>query len=101
MSEITLQKLSYECHKIAKEHGFYDKKYREVPEILILIISEIIEALEEYRKNGYTDDFKEEIADTFIRLFDACGYWDFDIEKYILEKMKINRLRPYKHSKRF
>lgn len=85
------------CHKLAKEKGFWDKK-RNLGEMLMLIVTEIAEAMESYR-NRNEENFKEEIADTFIRLFDLCGGLGIDVEKEILKKMQKNWKRPYKHGK--
>lgn len=43
------------------------------------------------------DNFTEEIADTFIRLFDLCGYLDIDISKAVADKVEYNKTRPYRH----
>lgn len=64
----------------------------------MLIVTELSEAMESYR-NRDDENFKEEIADTFIRLFDLCGGLDIDIEREILKKMQKNKKRPYKHGK--
>ena len=85
------------CHRLAREKGFWDKR-RNMGEMLMLIVTEIAEAMESYR-NRNEENFREEIADTFIRLFDLCGGLKIDIEKEILKKMKKNQLRPYKHGK--
>lgn len=85
------------CHRIAKEKGFWDKE-RNIPEMLMLVVSELGEALEAYRVQD-KENFNEEIADTFIRLFDLCGGLKIDVEKYILNKAKVNKNRPYKHGK--
>lgn len=47
------------------------------------------------------DTFEDEIADSFIRLFDLCHKMDIDIEKFILMKMEYNKLRGTKHGKKF
>jgi len=85
------------CHKIAKEKGFWDKR-RNLGEMLMLIVTELAEAMESYRLRDQ-ENFKEEIADTFIRLFDLCGGLKVDIEAEILKKMQKNKKRPYKHGK--
>jgi len=46
-------------------------------------------------------NFKEEIADTFIRLFSFCGIMEPKILNKIKEKIKINKKRPVKHGKAF
>ncbi|HOK39604.1 MAG TPA: nucleotide pyrophosphohydrolase [bacterium] len=87
------------CHKVAKEKGFWEKE-RETGTILMLIVSELGEALEADRNNDF-ENFKEEIADTVIRIFDYCGYLKIDLEKEILKKYEKNKLRPYKHGKKY
>lgn len=85
------------CHKIARQKGFWDDK-RNVGEMLMLVVTELSEAMEAYRKQDKSN-FNEEIADTFIRLFDLCGGLKIDILKEIEKKMLKNRKRPYKHGK--
>lgn len=92
-----LRSLSKLCHKIARQKGFWDDK-RNIGEMLMLIVTEISEAMEAYRKQD-KENFNEEIADTFIRLFDLCGGLKIDILKEIEKKMIKNRKRPYKHGK--
>ena len=84
--------LSRLCHKIAKEKGFWDSK-RNTGEMLMLIVTEVGEAMEAHRIKD-SAGFKEEIADTFIRLFDLCGGMKIDILKEIEKKMIKNRKRP-------
>lgn len=85
------------CHRIAREKGFWDQK-RNIGEALMLIVTEIAEAMEAHRKQD-DENFKEELADTFIRLFDLCGGLKIDIEKEIAKKSAKNKNRPYKHGK--
>ncbi len=93
----TVKELSQLCHKIAKKKGFWDEK-RNIGEMLMLIVTELSEAMEAYRLVD-KENFNEEIADTFIRLFDLCGGLKIDIEKEIKKKMVKNKIRPYKHGK--
>ena len=67
---------------------------------LMLIVGEVAEAQEGLRK-GDADNFREELADIAIRLFDLCGGLDIDLELEIITKMAINKSRPYKHGKAF
>jgi NTP pyrophosphatase (non-canonical NTP hydrolase) len=89
--------LSKLCHRIAKEKGFWDGK-RNTGEMLMLIVTELSEAMEAYRSKN-REGFNEEIADTFIRLFDLCGGLKIDIMREIEKKTIKNRKRPYKHGK--
>ena len=94
-----INELSLKAHKTAVNKGFYDRK-REIPELLMLIVTELGEACQEDRK-GNTDKFKEEIADVYIRLGDMCGHLDINIEDEIIRKMEINKNRPYRHNKKY
>jgi NTP pyrophosphatase (non-canonical NTP hydrolase) len=112
-----LIKLSYEN---AKNKGFWDKK-RNVGEMLMLIVTELGEALEAHRNNKFANyeeyikypeglnyyqyliknTFEEEIADVFIRLADLCGGLNIDIEKFIELKMTYNKTRKKLHGKKY
>lgn len=93
----SLNELAALCHRIAVEKGFWDGE-RNIGEALMLIVTELAEAMEAHR---HQDDanFKEELADTFIRLLDLCGGLNIDIEKEIYQKSLHNTTRPYKHGK--
>jgi NTP pyrophosphatase (non-canonical NTP hydrolase) len=88
-----------EAHEIATSKGWHDEK-RSVAEAIALIHSEVSEALEADRK-GDQENFAEELADVVIRIGDLCGELDIDIEIAIRNKMERNKLRPYKHGKRY
>jgi len=123
-----LNELRDAVHKNAVDHGFYDidtsmLNRHNVLEKLMLVVSELGEACEAYRKGHYAkpqrtdyklfgdadfktmfeinvkDTFEDEIADTIIRLLDLSGYMGIDIEKHIALKMRYNANRPYKHGK--
>ena len=93
----SLNELAQLCHSIAKEKGFWDEE-RNIGEALMLVVTELAEAMEGYR---HQDDanFKEELADAFIRLLDLCGGLNIDIENEIYQKSMANKKRPYKHGK--
>jgi NTP pyrophosphatase (non-canonical NTP hydrolase) len=93
----SLNELAQICHSIAREKGFWEKE-RNMGEALMLIVTEIGEAMEGYRHQDQ-DNFREEIADTFIRLLDLCGGLGLDIETEIAKKCEKNKSRPYKHGK--
>jgi len=93
----SLNELAQLCHSIAVEKGFWAEK-RNIGEALMLIVTELAEAMEAHR---HQDDanFKEELADTFIRLLDLCGGLKIDMEEEIYQKSLKNKKRPYKHGK--
>ena len=93
----SLNELSEICHSIAREKGFWDEE-RNIGEALMLIVTELAEAMEAHRLQDQ-ENFTEEIADTFIRLLDLCGGLKIDIEEAIAKKSNKNKTRPYKHGK--
>lgn len=95
---------------------------------LMLIVSELSEAMEADRHNRHADietfnkvftndapvifkkacfeslikdTFEDEIADAFLRLMDLCGEYGIDIERHICMKAQYNQLRPTKHGKAY
>lgn len=99
--------LEEEIHKNAVNHGFWEGE-RNFGELISLIHSELSEALEAMRagnpKSKKISSFKnveEELADAVIRIMDlSCGL-RLDVAGAIIEKMKYNLKRPYKHGKEF
>lgn len=93
-----------ECHGVAREKGFWEKE-RNVGEMLMLIVSELGEAIEAHRTASHgllkKDTFEDELADTAIRLFDLCGGLGIDLEKQIEWKMSFNKTREAKHGKSY
>lgn len=89
------------AYKCACEHGFHDKEL-SIEHFLMLVITEISEAVEADRKNlhanvagfekciglTYEDRFRnyiknsvdDELADVCIRLYDMCGALGLDID---------------------
>lgn len=72
---------------------------RNKGELLMLIVSEIAEAMEGERK-GLMDDklthrrmAEVELADALIRIFDYCGAYGYDIDGAVAEKMAYNAVR--------
>jgi hypothetical protein len=74
-------------------------RQRNVGEMLMLVTSELAEALEGDRKDLMDDKlphrkmFEVEIADAFIRLFDICGGKKLDLGGAFVEKMAYNLTR--------
>lgn len=114
-------------HDIAKDKGFWDNP-RNIGELLMLVTSELSEALEADRKDrrvnksglnrsgialellehfvnkfeeNIKDTFEDEIADAVIRLFDICGGLNIDLEYHIQMKMAYNGTRQRLHGKKY
>lgn len=118
--------LSKSIYKANKEKGFWDKE-RNVGELLMLITSELGEAMEAHRKGKFAnrrlyeaidptnrpnhdifsfrstikDSFEDEIADTLIRLLDLCGGLGIDIAWHVENKLKYNKTRERLHGKKY
>lgn len=118
-----INELVQKAHQNAIEKGFWEYFYnnriiqvientKEQDEIcdtlenafisqnLLLIVSEISEAMEGLRKNDM-DNFREELADVAIRLADLAGALEIDLEEEIVKKMEKNKNRPHMHNKKF
>lgn len=125
--ETNINEISKEQHARMIEKGFYDEN-KQIGTILMLTVSELSEALEADRKGRHSnlkefekllqegvsgelkkdafkkymkDTFEDEIADTFIRLFDLCGLLGINIDAHIKHKMWFNSTRPPKHGKAY
>jgi len=135
----TLNEISEEIYEANKLKGF-DVKECNIGQTLMLIVSELSEALEADRKNkrvnindtknltndytisgnlsGFTkqgktekfidlfkeqvkDTFEDEIADSFILLFNLVGALNINIDRHIELKRQFNATREYRHGKRY
>lgn len=111
-----LNELAKIIHDNATEKGFYDniqltlsnccgserKNHLNtfICQQLILIVSEVCEAVDALRKED-SPNFREEIADTVIRLFDLSAFLNIDIDEEITDKMEKNKTRGRLHNKLF
>jgi len=72
---------------------------RNVPEMLLLVVSEITEAMEGHRKSLKDDKlpwrqmFEVELADALIRIFDLAAGLGLDLGGAFVEKMAYNAQR--------
>ena len=120
-----LNELSKIIHQNNVEKGFYEDD-KNIGEMLALIHSEVSEALECDRKDRYCqisaksinlstedlvfkadfrdcvkDTFEDELADILIRVLDLAAFKKIDIESHVKAKVRYNKLRPYKHGKKY
>lgn len=106
---LTINELISQSYGTALEKGWWDKGDRPLMECLMLIVSEISEAGEEYRVHGLDPEFFEyekegkpegiavELADVLIRIADLCGRYNIDLESALLTKLEFNKTRKYRH----
>lgn len=105
------------------EKGFNKPEYN-IGELLMLVTSELGEALESHRKDKFSnwesfekdshilselesfklhikDTFEDEITDAILRLLDLSARLNIDLERHINAKVRFNKTRPYLHGKKY
>lgn len=124
---ISLTNRAKEIYEANKEKGFHEQQQHPAV-YLMLIVSELAEALEADRKGKYTnpdaaawmhaccddghkyeehfpqhikDTHEDEIADALIRILDYCGNFGIDIESHVRWKLEYNKTREHKHGKKY
>lgn len=123
---LSLNEWANRAYQASVEKGFYEHPV-EVGTKLMLIVSELSEALEAHRKgrkaniecfgefsdfnrpendafsfeSTIKDTFEDEIADAVIHIFGLCGSMGIDLDWYVRNKMHYNSLREYKHGKEY
>jgi NTP pyrophosphatase (non-canonical NTP hydrolase) len=98
-------KMQKEVYLIACNHGFhaegppksaYFYETDMVARWLMLMVTELAEAMEAVRHKDW-ENFKEELADVAIRLFDTCESMNIDLEDEMLRKCAVNKDREFMH----
>ena len=124
---MSLGALQNTCWQNSEDKGFHDNEPTDPEQLaiyngnrLMLIVSEVSEALEELRK-GYPANFTyhptdyfggpdgphkpegvpSELADVVIRCFDFAGSNGFNLGQIIQEKLAYNSTREPMHGKKF
>lgn len=102
------QLLQDTCHHAAKTAGWWHDLGTGEPTIdrphcvgekLMLIVSELAEAMEGHRKNlmddhiPHRESIEVELADAVIRIFDLAGAMNLDMGGAITDKMQYNATR--------
>lgn len=118
-----LNNFSSQIHSDNKKKGFWDHPIERGTR-LMLVVSELGEAVEADRKGkhadinsfekwkkvlGYDeaftkfvkDTYEDEIADAIIRLLDLAGGENIDIGKHVEYKLTYNKRRGHKHGKKY
>lgn len=115
------------AHNNACEKGFWDGDNHNIGEKLMLIVTELAEAMEALRGRGdekdiegykqvlsenkidfdrdlfqkmVKDSFEDEVTDSVIRIFDLCGRIGIDLEFHVDQKMRYNSTRERLHGKK-
>ena len=94
----SINELAVEIHQNNVDAGWWDKQ-REKGTLLMLVVSEIAEAMEGERKDMMDDHLPHrkmaevELADAVIRILDYAGAFGYDVEGAIAEKLEYNKQR--------
>lgn len=95
----------HQCHAASVRGGWWHDVKTQAPlvrnrgELLMLIVSEVAEAMEGERKDLMDDKLPHrkmaevELADAFIRIADYAGGFGYDLEGAVREKMAYNAQR--------
>ncbi len=100
---LTLNDITEYCHE-ANQKWWQDPSTkrpieRNRAELLMLMVSELAEAMEGERKDLMDDKLPHrkmaevELADALIRIFDYAGGFGYDLGGALVEKMKFNASR--------
>lgn len=102
--------LQRDCWQVSEEHGWHDDLHEHTfLEKLVLVHSELSEALEEYRdgrgltevyyreQDGKPEGVPVELADAIIRICDLAEIYGMDLAGALKEKQFFNETRPYRH----
>jgi NTP pyrophosphatase (non-canonical NTP hydrolase) len=99
------RRLTEFCHGASRDGGWYTNPYtgeemdRNVGEMMMLIVSEVAEAMEGHRKDLCDTHLpcrlavEVELADAVIRICDLAGHLGLDLGSAIAEKVEFNRHR--------
>lgn len=94
----SINELSAEIHQSNVDAGWWDNP-REKGTLLMLIVSEVAEAMEGERKDLMDDHLPHrkmaevELADAMIRILDYAGAFGYDVEGAMAEKLEYNKQR--------
>lgn len=103
-----IEELQELCHGLAARSGWWTSRLTGKPldagqvnigEKLMLIVSEVSEAMEGHRKDLMDDKLPHrkmievELADALIRIFDLAGWMQMDLAGAVIEKLAFNQQR--------
>jgi NTP pyrophosphatase (non-canonical NTP hydrolase) len=105
----SLDNLAKDIHTTAVEKGFWPDKVDDIfiAKQMMMIVSEVVEAMEAIRKNKGKQEVADEMADIIIRTLDLYqglvdnGYVDQELQVALNNKTSFNKSRPERHGVKF
>jgi len=103
-TKVQFEQLAKLIHDWNDQQGFWESE--NVGEKLMLITTEISEAMEADRKDLQSDHIpqftgvEEELADAVIRILDFAHHFKLRLAEAIVAKTHYNLSRPFKHGKK-
>ncbi len=108
---VTVADWQREVHALAREKGWHPdgidpRDPNRALALLMLVTTELAEVAEDIRRgkwdaateeNGKPTGVPSELADSVIRILDACAAWGIDLEAAISSKHEFNKTRPFRH----
>lgn len=100
--------VSRACHANSVAKGFWPPEGRNDSEMIMLVVTELAEAVEGIRHDNPPDKHlpqfssaEVEFADAIIRLMDQSTARGWRVAEALLAKLDFNSTRPFKHGKQF
>lgn len=108
---MVIKEMQQQAFDNSEKHGFHTGEANtNIPSKMMLIVTEIVEALEEYRdakpnvylgEGGKPEGVVIELADAVIRIGDLVGMLKGDLQSAVEMKMAFNLGREHMHGKAF
>lgn len=93
-----LDELSREIRMQNERKGFITN-WECLPAKLMLIVTEVAEAMEAYRDQDRAEVIHE-LCDVLVRTFDLLGALDCSVSKELGKVLENNEKRPYRHGRK-
>jgi NTP pyrophosphatase (non-canonical NTP hydrolase) len=96
-----IQELTAEMHRFVRAKGWYEPKSKRPQTLRNLAISLVLEATEVLEHYQWQDQPKEkeklaeELADVMLYLLQLASLSEVDLEKAVLDKLKVNYERSW------
>lgn len=94
----SLNALAADAAQTAADHGFLPCDRISFPTKMMLVVTEVAEAVEHARKGDWSE-VPSELADIIIRVAQAAHTMGIDLDGAVAAKMQYNAARPHLNGK--